>query len=65
MNDIVKTEAKRWLSTKEICEHLGVGRDSLMLWINEKGLPAHKVGRNWKFKVSEVDEWVISGKASE
>ncbi|MBQ7572727.1 MAG: helix-turn-helix domain-containing protein [Clostridia bacterium] len=65
MNDIVKSEAERWLSTKEICEHLGVGRDSLLSWINEKELPAHKVGRNWKFKVSEVDEWVRSGKASE
>ena len=65
MNDIVKNEVERWFSTKEICEHLGVGRDSLLSWINEKELPAHKVGRNWKFKVSEVDEWVRSGKASE
>ena len=65
MNDMMKNEVERWVSTKEICEHLGVGRDSLMLWINEKELPAHKVGRNWKFKVSEVDEWVRSGKSSE
>ena len=49
---------------KEICNHLGVSRDTLLTWIADKGLPAHKVGRNWKFKPSEVDEWVKTGKAS-
>lgn len=55
---------ERWYSTKEICNHLGVSRDTLLTWIADKGLPAHKVGRNWKFKPSEVDEWVKTGKAS-
>lgn len=55
---------ERWYSTKEICIHLGISRDTLLTWIAEKELPAHKVGRNWKFKPSEVDEWVKAGKAS-
>jgi len=25
--------------------------------------PFHKVGKLWKFKISEVDAWVISGQA--
>lgn len=54
----------RWYSTKEICIYLGVSRDTLFTWIAEKGLPAHKVRRNWKLKPSEVDNWVKSGKAS-
>ena len=54
----------RWYSTKEICIYLGVSRDTLLTWIAEKGLPAHKVGRNWKFNPSEVDDWVKAGKAS-
>jgi len=33
-------------------------------WIGKKDMPAHKVGRFWKFKADEVDEWVRSGKAS-
>lgn len=55
---------ERWYSTKEICNHLGVSRDTLFTWIADKGLLAHKVGRNWKFKLGEVDEWVKAGKAS-
>ena len=63
MQEINQTP-ERWYSTKEICNHLGVSRDTLLTWIADKGLPAHKVGRTWKFKPSEVDEGVKAGKAS-
>ena len=55
----------RWFSTKEICAYLGISRDTLLVWIATKNIPAHKVGRNWKFKVSEVDSWIRSGQAAE
>lgn len=52
-----------WVSVERIAEHLGVRRDSIYRWIDAKGLPAHRIGRLWKFKVSEVDGWVRSGGA--
>ncbi len=60
----LKYMPERWYSTKEMCEYLGVSRDTLLTWINEKNMPASKVGRSWKFKTSEVDEWIKSGKAA-
>lgn len=27
-------------------------------------MPAHKVGRLWKFQASEIDDWVRSGGAA-
>lgn len=54
-----------WASVEQIAEHLGVTRDSIYRWIERKGLPAHRVGRLWKFKASEVDEWVRAGGADE
>lgn len=60
-----KKHARTWCSTKEMCEYLGVSRDTLLTWINEKKMPASKVGRSWKFKISEVDEWIKSGKAAD
>lgn len=55
----------RWYSTKEICAYLGISRDTMLAWISNKNMPAHKVGRNWKFKVSEIDTWIKSGQAAE
>jgi excisionase family DNA binding protein len=54
-----------WVSVEQIAEHLGVKRDSIYRWIDRKNLPAHRVGRLWKFKMSEVDEWVRIGGADE
>jgi excisionase family DNA binding protein len=49
---------ERWSSVEEVTEHLGVGRDTIYRWIEGKALPAHRIGRLWKFKLSEVDNWV-------
>jgi excisionase family DNA binding protein len=51
----------RWLSMTEICQHLGISRDTAIKWINKNNMPAHKIGRLWKFKISEVDEWIKNG----
>jgi excisionase family DNA binding protein len=56
---------EKWSSMKEIQEHLGVGRDSILQWIEKKDMPAYKLGRLWKFKLSEVDDWIRSGGADE
>lgn len=54
-----------WVSVEQIAEHLGVRRDSIYRWIDAKSLPAHRIGRLWKFKVSGVDDWVRRGGAQE
>ena len=54
-----------WVSVDQIAKHLGVTRDSIYRWIDRKGLPAHRVGRLWKFQVPEVDDWVRAGGANE
>ncbi|MDY0223422.1 MAG: helix-turn-helix domain-containing protein [Desulfobacterium sp.] len=55
----------RWLSVDEIGDYIGIKRDTVYKWISEKGMPAHKIGRLWKFKKDEVDTWVRDGKASD
>jgi excisionase family DNA binding protein len=37
----------------------------MLVWIAKKNMPAHKVGRNWMFKPSEIDEWIKSGQAED
>lgn len=56
---------ERWLSVEEIAVHLGVSKESIYRWTERQKIPAHKVGRQWKFKISEVDHWVRSGGSTE
>lgn len=57
------TESERWLSVEEIAKHLGVSKETIYRWVEKEIVPAHKVGRQWKFKISEVDDWVKNGGA--
>ncbi len=50
--------AEPWLSADDIAAHLGVTEDTVHTWIAEKVMPAHKVGRPWKFQASEIDDLV-------
>jgi excisionase family DNA binding protein len=56
--------AEPWLSADDIAAHLGVTKDTVYTWIAEKAMPAHKVGRLWKFQASEIDDWVRAGAAA-
>lgn len=57
--------ADRWLSVQEIAKYLGISKETVYRWLDSEKIPAHKIGRQWKFKTSEVDNWVKSGEASE
>jgi excisionase family DNA binding protein len=55
----------RWYSVDEIAAYLGVQRETIYSWINQRQMPARKIGRLWKFKKTAVDEWVESGSFGE
>lgn len=59
----MKTEP--WVTASEVAQHLGVVKETVYRWRERKSLPAHKIGRLWKFQLSEVDEWVRAGGAME
>ena len=54
-----------WVTAEQIAQHLGVVKDTVYRWRECKSLPAHRIGRLWKFQISEVDEWVRLGGADE
>lgn len=57
--------AEAWVSVDDVAKHLGVVRESIYRWIENRGLPARRVGRLWKFRLSEVDAWVQRDAAAE
>ena len=45
---------EKWSSLEETAEYLGVTKDTIRSWIKKTDIPAHKVGRLWKFKFSAI-----------
>jgi len=57
------SEPEPWVSVEDVARHLGVSTDTVYRWFEARRLPAHKIGRLWKFKLSDIDEWVRAGGA--
>ena len=53
-----------WIGIEEAATHLGVTKDTIRNWIKKSDIPAQKIGKLWKFKRSELDMWVRSGKSA-
>jgi len=58
-------QPERWMSVTEIAEHLGVSKETVYRWLEKEKIPAHRVGKLWKFKASEIDDWVTNDRANE
>ena len=59
------SEVERWVSLEDIAGHLDVSKDTIRAWSKKGTIPYHKVGRQYKFRVSEVDAWVESGESAD
>lgn len=54
-----------WLSVRQIAEYLGVSMITVYRWIEARRIPCHRVGHQWRFSTIEIDQWVLSGNASD
>lgn len=55
----------RWIGIEEAANYIGVNRDTIRNWIKkDTRIPAHKIGKLWKFKKSELDAWIKSGESA-
>ena len=48
-------------SFDETAKYIGVTKETIRNWIEKDLIPAYKVGKQWKFRFSEIDEWIKSG----
>lgn len=52
-----------WIGLEEAANYLGVKKETVGTLIKKTDIPAHKIGKPWKFKRSQLDAWVKSGKS--
>ena len=54
-----------WLTVEQVAAHLKIASVTVYRWIEADRIPCHKVGRQWRFKISEVDKWICNGEAAD
>ena len=61
---MTNTNLDNYISLEDAAEYLNIKPVTLRKWIKDKNIPAHKIGKQWKFKRSELEEWVKSGQSA-
>ena len=54
----------RWISLEDAASYMDVTKDTVRNLIKKTDIPAHKIGKLWKFKKAELDEWIKSGNSA-
>jgi excisionase family DNA binding protein len=52
------------LSTAAVSKWFGVSTRTLCLWAECREIPAMKIGRQWRFRESELAQWLRSPQAA-
>lgn len=60
----MENKYENYININEAAEYLDIKIATLRSWIKKDLVPAHKVGKLWKFKRFELDEWIKSGKSA-
>jgi excisionase family DNA binding protein len=64
MSNGINAVPEKWVNLEDIAVHLNVSKDTIRVYVKKKNIPFHRVGKQYKFRVSEVDAWVESGEAA-
>ncbi len=48
------------MTLEEVAQYLKVKPQTIYTWAQEKKIPAAKIGKEWRFKRSIIDEWFLS-----
>ncbi len=48
------------MTLEEVAAYLKLKPQTIYTWAQEKKIPAAKLGKEWRFRKSLIDEWFIS-----
>jgi len=51
-----------WLALEDAAQYRKMGKSTIYRLSREGDLPAHRIGRVWRFDARELDEWLKTGK---
>lgn len=63
-NTVSVNENEHFCGVEDVASHIGCSKDTIRAWIKKGTIPYHKIGRYYKFRLSEVNAWIESGKSA-
>ena len=60
----MERDTEKWVSLEEIAEHMGLSKDTIRNYIKKQQIPYYRISKQYKFKISEIDAWIESGKSA-
>lgn len=60
----MEREVEKWVSLEEIADHMGLSKDTIRNYIKKEQIPYYRIGKQYKFKISEIDAWIERGKSA-
>lgn len=64
-NVTCENTVEKWVNLEDIADYLSVSKDTIRAWMKDGKIPFYRVGKRYKFKISEVDRWVREGRIKE
>ena len=68
MSEARATEQKaeeKWVNLADVAEHLSVSQDTIRNWLKSGKIPTYKAGKQYKFRLAEIDKLLEDGKLAE
>ena len=53
-----KTRFSSLLGVEELAEYLGLKKQTIYNWLNEGKIAGFKIGKVWRFKKEDIDNWL-------
>jgi len=55
----METQRERWMKTEEAAEYLSVSTSYLYNRGTEIGIPRVKLGNGYRYRISDLDDWML------
>jgi excisionase family DNA binding protein len=52
-----------WLTVQDVADYLKLGKTKIYQYVQQGRIPGYKVGGQWRFQRTEIDEWIRSGQS--
>lgn len=65
MAEKIEITEEKWVNLADVAEHLSVSQDTIRNWLKSGKIPTYKAGKQYKFRLSEIDRLLEDGKLAE